>query len=462
MATIPSDLGKLRQEFRGELIRATDEEYEAARRVWNGMIDRRPKLIARCVDANDVAMVIAHAREHALPLAIRGGGHNVAGSAMCDGGVVIDFARMKYVGIDPGRRTARVQPGVVWGEFDREAQGHGLTTTGGLVSTTGVAGLTLGGGIGWLMRAHGLTCDNLVGADVVTAGGEHVRADERENPELLWALRGGGGNFGVVTAFEFRLHETGPLVGGGLVMHPLDRAAELLRFYRDWTGTLPDSVTTFLAFLTAPPLPFVPQDLVGKTVVAVVVCDIARDASSRAALAELQAFGPPAVDVIGEMPYLALQTMFDPGAPAGLRNYWKSSYLDELSDGAIEVLVAAAGRATSPFSAIHIHQMGGAVARVPAEATAFANRGAAFVSNIIAQWEAPEHDEENIAWAREHFARLEPHARGAYVNFLGEEGATRTRAAYGEATYRRLAALKRRYDPDNVFRLNQNIVPAGS
>jgi FAD/FMN-containing dehydrogenase len=461
MTTIPSDLGKLRQDFRGELIRATDEEYETARRVWNGMIDRRPALIARCLDANDVAVAIAHARENSLPLAIRGGGHNVAGSATCDGGVVIDFARMKYVGIDPGKRTARVQPGVVWGEFDREAQAHGLTTTGGLVSSTGVAGLTLGGGIGWLMRAHGLTCDNLMGAEVVTAAGELVHANEHENPELLWGLRGGGGNFGVVTAFEFRLHETGPLVDGGLVMHPLDRAAELLRFYRQWTRTLPDSVTTMLAFLTAPPLPFVPQDLVGKPVVAAVVCGIARDAESRAAIAELQGFGPPAVDVIGEMPYLALQTMFDPSAPAGLRNYWKSSYLDELSDGAIEVFVAAAGKTRSPFSAIHVHQMGGVVARVPAEATAFANRSAAFVTNIIATWESPEHDGENMAWAREHFARLEPHARGAYVNFLGEEGDARTRAAYGEATYRRLAALKRRYDPENLFRLNQNIVPAG-
>jgi len=459
MATIDSDIQILRRDFRGELIRAADADYDAARRVWNGMIDRRPALIARCVDADDVAAAIAYARERALPLAIRGGGHNVAGSAVCDSGVVIDFTRMKYIGIDPERRTARVQPGAVWGEFDREAQAHGLTTTGGLVSTTGVAGLTLGGGIGWLMRKHGLTCDNLVAADVVTADGKRIRASDEEHADLLWALRGGGGNFGVVAAFEFQLHAVGP-VNGGLVMHPLDRAGDLLRFYREWVNTLPESLTTFLAFLTAPPLPFVPPELVGKPAVAVAVCDIARDKETGAAIRDLAGFGPPPVNVIGEMPYLALQAMFDPGAPAGRRNYWKSAYLDELGDEAIEVLVRAAGSACSPFSAIHVHQMGGAVAKVAADATAFAHRTAAFVTNMIAQWERPEDDAENIAWAREHFTRLEPHARGAYVNFLGEEGDARVRAAYGESTYRRLGSLKRRYDPENVFRLNQNIAPS--
>jgi FAD/FMN-containing dehydrogenase len=460
MATLESGLQSLRQQFRGELIRASDAEYDTARRVWNGMIDRRPALIARCVDADDVAAAIAYARERALPLAIRGGGHNVAGSAVCDGGVVIDFTHMKYVGIDPARRTARVQPGVVWGEFDREAQAHGLTTTGGLVSSTGVAGLTLGGGIGWLMRAHGLTCDNLVAAEVVTADGKRIRASAEENGDLLWGLRGGGGNFGVVTAFEFQLHQVGPLVNGGLVMHLLDRAGEVLRFYREWVKALPDALTTFLAFLTAPPLPFVPPELVGKPAVAVVVCDIARDHETGAAIRDLVGFGPPPVNVIGEMPYLALQTMFDPSAPAGLRNYWKSAYVDELGDEAIEVLVRAAGKACTPFSQIHLHQMGGAVARVAADAMAFANRTAAFAANIVAQWERPQDDAENIAWAREHFARLEPLARGAYVNFLGEEGDARVRAAYGERTYQRLASLKRRYDPENVFRLNQNIAPS--
>jgi len=263
----------------------------------------------------------------------------------------------------------------------------------------------------------------------------------------------------VVTAFEFQLHEVCPMVNGGMVMHPLDGGGDLLRFYREWVKTLPDGLTTFLAFLTAPPLPFVPPELVGKPAVAVVVCDITRDKQTEAALHDLAAFGPPPVNVIGEMPYLALQTMFDAGAPAGRRNYWKSAYLDDLGDEAIEVLVRAAGEARSPFSAIHLHQMGGAVARVAADATAFTHRTAAFVANVIAQWERPEDDAESIAWAREHFARLEPLAHGAYVNFLGEEGDARVRAAYGESTYRRLASLKRRYDPENVFRLNQNIAP---
>ncbi|MDX6510788.1 MAG: hypothetical protein QOE36_292, partial [Gaiellaceae bacterium] len=425
---------RLRDAIRGQTLASGDEGYADACRVWNGMHDdRRPALIVRCSAKADVEAAIQFAREEELSIAVRGGGHNVAGNATCDGGLVIDLSGMKGIEVDPERRLARVQGGALWAEVDAATQELGLATTGGLVSTTGVAGFTLGGGIGWLMRKHGLACDNMIGAEVVTADGRTVMANEEENAELLWGLRGGGGNFGVVTEFTFRLHQLGELVLGGMVAHPLERAGEVLRFWREWAAGASDDVCTLAAIVYAPPEPFVPLEVQGMPIIAIAAFHTDAEGTGAEALRELRAYGPPAVDVIGPMPYTALQQMFDGGAPSGSRNYWRSAYLAELSDGAIDAILADAGGLPAPLGQIHIHQMGGAARRVPADATAFAHRDAAFVLNLIGMWLDPRDDEQNVAWVREISAGVEPHTTGApYVNFLGDEGADRVRAAYGE------------------------------
>jgi len=456
------DTAELDEQLRGSLVRPGDEDYDAARSVWNGMIDRRPALVVRCAGAADVIAGLRFAREHELVVAVRGGAHNVAGFGTCDDGVVLDLSPMKGIRVDPRSSTTRAQGGVVWGELDQETQAFGLATTGGLVSGTGVAGFTLGGGIGWLMRKHGLACDNLVAADVVTADGRLMSASAVENEELFWGLRGGGGNFGIVTSFEFRLHPVGPIVFGGALFYELQRAYELLRFYREWTPTLPDELTTMVAFLTAPPLPFIPERYHVTKMVAIALCWIGALDQGEAAIAALRGFGAPAAEQVGPLPYRALQGMFDASAPRGIHSYWKSEYLAGLEDGAIDALVAGIGGFESPFSTVHVRHVEGAVARASDEATAFGRRDSRYIVNVIGMWPDPAlHDGEiaNVGSTAGAARAFSP--GGAYLNFFdADEGEARIRAAYGEAKYERLVALKNQYDPDNVFRLNQNIRPS--
>jgi FAD/FMN-containing dehydrogenase len=457
-------VAELRGQLAGDVLTSRDPGYDDARRVWNGDINRYPQLVARCTGVADVMAVIRFARSRGALIAVRGGGHHVAGFGTVDEGIVIDLSPMKGIRVDPHKRMARVQGGVVWGELDYETQAFGLATTGGLVSTTGIAGYTLGGGIGWLMRAHGLAVDNLLAADVVTADGELITADESSNPDLLWGLRGGGGNFGIVTSFKYSLHPVGPVVYGGAVFHPIERAADLLRFYRDWAPCTPDSLTTMVAFISAPAEPFIPADLVGTPMVAIAVCYTGPTGAGEEAVAPLRAFARATIDGVGPMPYVTLQAMFDASAPRGAGAYWKTDYLDQLTDPAVATLVehATALRGLCPLSTVHLHHLGGAVARVEPAATAFAHRHHPFVANIIGAWTNPAARGAHVAWARTTWEALRPYATGApYLNFLGDEGSNRVYAAYGADHYQRLVALKDRYDPDNLWRLNHTIPPTG-
>ena len=462
--TQPPALGEatvreLRDALRGALVVPGDAAYDEARGVWNGMIDRRPAMIARCTGTSDVIAAVGFARSEGLTVAVRGGGHNVAGNATCDGGLVIDLSPMKGVRVDADARTVRAQGGLTWGEFDKETQSFGLATTGGLVTTTGIAGFTLGGGIGWMMRKHGLACDNLISADLVTADGQTETVSETENAELLWGLRGGGGNFGVVTEFEYRLHPVSQVLGG-LVAWPAQAAGDVLRFWRDWVRDTPDELCTMAAFLYAPPEPFVPPEVVGAPIFAIACCHLDPEGTAEDDLRPLRDLGP-AVDVLGPMPYAAIQGMFDAGVPRGSRNYWRSGYVNTLSDGAIEAILAASAGVPAPLGQLHVHQMGGAMSRVPAGATAFGNRDAGFLMNYIGLWLDPAEDDADIAWVREASDAIAPHSTGArYVNFLADEGEAGVRSAYEPQTFTRLANLKARYDPTNLFHLNQNIKPA--
>ena len=440
----------LRAIFGDRLIDPSSASYESARRVWNGGIDRRPRFIARCREEGEIAAAIRWARENQVEIAVRGGGHNVAGHSVCDGGLVLDLGPMKRIEIDGD--IARAGPGLTWGEFDAATQGRGLATTGGLISSTGIAGLTLGGGIGWLMRKHGLACDNLAGVELVDASGERHRADDRQNSELFWALRGGGGNFGVVTRFEYRLHPVGQVYGGQMLF-PASMAGEVLRAFRALIAAAPDDLTTMLAFLTAPPLPFVPAGLRGRAAVAIAGC--ACGDLSGEVLAPLRALNP-ALDAFAPMPYLALQTMLDGSAPAGMAHYWKSDYLEALPDAAIDVLVAQAQTMPGPFSQLHVHQLGGAVARRDEDATAYPRRSAALAVNAIGTWTEGT-GAAHVAWSRGAMAALRPHSLGAgYLNFGSD---IEPAASFGPRKLERLKAVKRRYDPANVFHYNQNISP---
>jgi hypothetical protein len=438
-----------------ELIQPGDELYDEARKVWNGAIDRRPALIARCASPGDVAAALQLGRERELAIAVRGGGHSIAGLSVNDGGLVIDLSPMRAITVDLHRRTARAGAGVLWGELDAATQAHGLATVGGIVSHTGIAGLTLGGGIGWLMRKHGATVDNLLDADLVTVDGEQVRAGEE--PELLWGLRGGGGNFGIVTEFEYRLHEVGPTVLGGPLYYALEDGPEVLRRYRDFVADAPDELTTIVNLRQAPPLPFLPTELHGRPVVTIGACYAGPIEAGERLLAPLRE--KPLVDAISPRPYADLQRLFDPSVPHGWHYHWRSWELPPLTDAAIDTLVEQAARITSPRSYIIVFQLGGAVAR--GGDSAFSQRDAAHDVNINAVWlEGDPHAERHVQWVRDCYAALDPHARGrAYVNFLEDEGEDRVRAAYGAATHDRLVALKRRYDPQNVLRGNQNIRP---
>jgi FAD/FMN-containing dehydrogenase len=451
----------LREVFRGEVLGPGDDGYDAARAIWNGAIDRRPACIARCTGVADVVAAVGFARERGLLVGVRSGGHGVGGHAICDGGLVVDLSAMKGIRVDPATRTARAEAGVLWGELDRETQYFGLATVGGIVTHTGIAGLTLGGGIGWLMRKHGATVDNLVSADVVTAQGEVLTASEEENPDLFWAVRGGGGNFGIVTSFEYRLHPVGPTVLAGPIFHRLEDAPEVLRFYREFIAAAPDELTTIFELSVAPPLPFLPEEVHGTQVVMVGACYVGAPGEGAEVVRPLKQFGRPIVDLLEPKPYTALQSMFDPLVPHGWHRYWKSVELPPLTDAAIDTLVEHAPAVTSPKSYCIVFQLGGALARVHEDETAFSQRTAAHNVNVNAVWTDDDPDgDRHVAWAQDVFAAMQPHAGGrVYVNFLGEEGGNRVRQAYGERTYERLVELKRAYDPTNLFRLNQNIEP---
>ncbi len=437
-----------------------DARYDGARKVWNGMIDKRPAAIVRPTGVADVIQSVNFAREHGMLLAIKGGGHNVAGNAVCDDGMVIDLARMKGIHVDPERRSAWAQAGAVWGDLDRETQAFGLATTGGLISTTGIAGFTLGGGVGWLMRSHGLACDNLLSIELVTASGDYKKASATENPDLFWAVRGGGGNFGVVTAFEYRLHPVGPTVLAGFVFHHASKARDLLQFYEDYTKKIPDGLTTAIAFATAPPAPFLPKEVHGKPIVGIALCFNGAVEKGEKLVQPIRDFGVPVADHIGPMPYLVLQSMTDPLYPPGLLNYWKSHYLKELSDATIETILTHIQNVPSPLSEFHIHHQEGAVARASSDESAFANRDAAYVVNFLGKWVDPKDSERNIQWVRSFWDAMRPHATGRiYVNFSGDSTEEAVRASYGPEKYDRLAAVKAKYDPTNFFRMNHNVAP---
>jgi FAD/FMN-containing dehydrogenase len=443
--------------FSGELLAPNDPTYDDARAIWNGAIDRRPALIARCRDARDVAAALHLARERELPVAVRGGGHGVAGSAVSDGGLMIDLSPMRAVTVDPQARTARAQGGVLWGEIDAATQAHGLATVGGIVTHTGIAGLTLGGGIGWLMRRHGATVDNFLSAEVVTPDGAIVKADD----ELMWGLRGGGGNFGVVTEFQYRLHPVGPTVLAGPIYYALEDAPEALRHYRDFVAQAPDELTTIVNLRHAPPLPILPPAMHGRPVAAIVACWAGDPEQGERALRPLRDFGTPLIDLMAPRPYVELQGMFNPGVPHGWHYYWKSWELPPLTDAAIDALVEQAAGITSPRSYLIVFHLGGAMTRVGEADMAFGQRADGHDLNINAVWLGDDPDpDRHKAWARETYAKLEPHGLGrTYVNFLGDEGSARVRDAYGAEKYARLQRLKRAYDPENVLRGNQNVTP---
>ncbi len=440
---------QLAKRFEGSVIAPGDAEFDQARRVWNGMIDKTPALIARCASVDDVKTAIEFTRAHKLLVAVRGGGHSVAGHGTCDDGLVIDLSFMRAVQVDPGGRLAVVQPGLNWGDLDRATQAHALAVTGGIVSATGVAGLTLGGGLGWLMRKYGLTADNLLSANLVTAGGQFLHASTEQNAELFWGLQRGGGNFGIVTEFCFRLHPVGPIVLAGWVLYPQEKAPEVLRFYRDYASTAPNELTTIVILRRLPHLPKLPPFLRGMPVIGIAVCYAGVIEAGERVVQPLRAFGPPLVDGIALKPYTTHQTMFDAAQPPGRHNYWKTAYLSELSDAAIDVIVDGARQMTSPLSIVAVYQLGGAVRL----------GDAAFCVNAAATWTEPTQSQRHIFWTRGFWTAMEPYSTaGAYVNFLGEEGQARTRSAYRES-YDRLVALKNTYDPGNFFRLNQNIEP---
>ncbi len=453
-----ADVQKLKGSFRGELLRPGDTGYDEARTVWNGMIDKHPALVARCTGVTDVINAVKFARQHNLLVAIRGGSHNVTGAATCDGGLMIDLSPMKGIRVDPEARTARAEGGCTWGDLDHATHAFGLAAPGGIISTTGIGGLTLGGGIGHLTRKCGLSCDNVVSADVVLADGTFVTASDRKNPDLLWGLRGGGGNFGVVTSFEFKLHPVSTVYAGPL-LYPLEKAGEALRNYRDYMEKAPEDLNAFFAFLIVPPGPPFPEHLHNKTLCGVVCCYSGPMEKAEEVIKPLRQVGPPLADFVGPMPYPALQSMFDGLVPAGLQNYWKADFMTELSDAAIDAHVKYGPSIPTVSSAMHIYPVNGAANRVGKDATAFYHRSARYVHVIAAMYPNPADTPKNVAWVRDYWTALHPlSAGGAYVNFLMEEGDDRIKATYGD-NFQRLATLKTKYDPANLFRLNQNIKP---
>ncbi|MGH3038093.1 MAG: FAD-binding oxidoreductase [Gaiellaceae bacterium] len=440
--------------FSGEILRPGENGYDEARRGFNGLIDKRPALIARCRGEADIADAIAFARDAGLEISVRGGGHSVAGKCFTDGGLMIDLSLMKGIYVDPSTRTTRVQPGVNWSELNRETQLHGLAVTGGLISTTGISGLTLGGGLGWLMAKFGLATDNLLSARVVTADGRTLTASEQENADLFWGLRGGGGNFGVVSSFEYRLHEVGPTVTGGLVAHPFDAAGDVLRFYRDFTAGAPDELTTFAGVGHAP-------DGSGAKIALAVACHVGAPEQGEEDLRPLLELGSPIMVELGPLPYTTMNSLLDDAFPTGSLNYWKSAFLSELTDEAIDELLARFASCPSPMTTALVEHFHGEVTRVPVDATAVPHREPGYNLVITSVWTDPHASEENVAWTKDTFAAMEPFlVARRYLNYFSEDdvGDDPVRAAYGP-NYERLVQLKKEYDPENVFRLNANVAP---
>jgi FAD/FMN-containing dehydrogenase len=462
MAVVPKDrteYADFEASFHGDLIRPDHPAYEAQRRVWNGSIDRRPALIARCSDRADVVAALAFARRAGLTVAIRGGGHSFPGFSVVDGGVVIDLGPMKRIDVDPKRRVARAEGGVLLGELDRATQAHGLAVPLGSVTHTGIAGLTLGGGFGWLMRKHGLTVDSLLAAKVVTASGDVVETSAAENADLFWGLRGGGGNFGIVTDFTYRLNQVGPTVVAGLVLWALEDGAEVGRFYREWALAAPEELTTALIVRRAPAVDLIPAELHGRPVIGVACCWAGEHDRGEAALAAMRRFGTPIVDLVSRRPFVEHQGLLDPSFPHGIWIYSKASDVAALSDGVLEVMLDHGARIRSLRSAMIAWQLGGAVARVGALDTAFSSTRSGYLVDVVGATDSADGFDVERLWARECWEAMAPYRTGAYVNWLMEEGDEHVREVYGEERYRRLQAVKRRYDPENVFHLNQNIVP---
>lgn len=441
---------ELKATFNGTLLQPGEAGYDQARMVWNGMIDKRPALIARCSNSEDVLQAVRFAQTYGLLVSVRGGGHNVAGNAVCDDGLMIDLSTMKAISVDAANRTARAEAGVLWSELDQATQQHGLATTGGTVSHTGIAGLTLGGGLGWLMGKHGLACDNLLSVDIVTANGELLTASETENEDLFWAVRGGGGNFGIVTSFTYQLHPVGPTILAGMILYPMDQANAVLRFYRTYARSTPDELMVFAVFMNTPD---------GLPVVALLAGWFGPLSEGEQYLKPLRNFGTPLVDLIAEVPYLQNQTIFDAATPHGMPRYWKSGNLPDIEDGFIDVVLDQVAQQTSPYSFVLFFHIKGVAARIDSTKTAFGLREDQWDFDIVAQWTDSAESQTHIDWVRTFWNQVEPYTKGVYVNHLGgAEEATRVKAAYG-ANYDRLVALKTKYDPTNFFRLNNNIMP---
>src|SRR6266545_634685 len=453
-------VAELQAGFRGEIVGRDDPTYEEHRRIWNGSIDRRPALIARCAGVADVISAVKFARKHGLPVAVRSGGHSFPGLSVADDAFIIDLSPMKGVRVDPQERTARVQAGVLLGELDQETQAFELAAPSGIVTHTGVAGLTLGGGIGWIMRKHGLSVDKLRRVDVVTAEGELVKASPEENADLFWGMCGAGANFGIVTEFEFDPVPFGPAVLAGPIFWKLEDSAEVLRFYRDWVADAPDELMTIVVHRKAPPLPFVPEELHGELVVMVIPCWIGDFDEGEQVIRPMKEFGNAVADACTQKPYLVHQAMFDPGFVPGRWYYFRSCDVAELTDDIIDITVERSLQIKSPLTSYPIWQMGGAVARVGEDETPFGGRQAAFTYNIGCSTETAEGFDEEREWVRSFWSALEPWHQTVYVNFLEDEGEERIRTAYGVERYDRLKNLKRKYDPDNFFRINQNIPPS--
>ena len=456
----PAKVEELRKGFHGKVITPGDREYDESRKIWNAMVDKRPAIIARCAGTADAVKAVNFARDHAIQLAVRGAGHHIAGNSLCDDGLVVDLSHMRAVRVDVAAKRAVAEGGATLADFDEATLAHGLATPVGINSTTGIAGLTLGGGFGWISRKYGMTVDNLESAEVITAKGEIVRTSASEHPDLFWALRGGSGNFGVVTKFEFRLHQIGPDLLSGLIVYPFSEAKRVLQQYREFVAKAPDELTVWTVLRKAPPLPFLPADAHGKEVVVLALVHAGDPKKGEELIQPLRKFGKLVGEHVGVQPFTAWQKAFDPLLTPGARNYWKSHNFTMIADGLIDVVIDYVKRLPSPHCEIFFGSLGGATMRPAPDATAYAHRDAAFVMNVHGRWETPAEDERCIAWSREYFRASAPFASaGAYVNFLTSDETDRVRAAYG-GNYDRLARVKRKYDPENLFRTNWNVKPA--
>ena len=463
-AAVTAAVEELSGAFAGTIIQPSEASYDEARAVWNGMFDRKPALIARCSSAADVQAAVNFARENNWVVSVRGGGHSTVGYSTCDDGIVIDLSAMNSIEVDPEAKTARADAGMTWGQFDAATQEHGLAVTGGRFSTTGIAGLTLGSGSGWLERKCGLTADNLLAVDIVTANGQLITASETENADLFWGIRGGSGNFGIVTSFTYKLHDVGPIVYGGQLVCMPDRAGEILTFMRDYMVDAPEDLGAAVAFVSAPPEPFVPAEMHFKPVVGVVICWTGDHEEGERVVAPIREVAQPVMDMVQPMPYTALQAMLDDSGPKGIRCYAKAEFIEELDDDAIAKIVQAGANRPGPLVNLLMEPMGGAIARVDEDATALGRRDVPWCYHALSMWMEPGQDVEDahIAWARTMAEDLKPHTTtGVYLNYISDVGEERVRSTYGPEKYDRLVALKDRYDPDNLFRLNQNIKPSG-